>query len=90
MAAELVLLRRAGHHGEPDGLGHAGHRVEVTDSHPGDEVWRGEKRNEGGENRHVIVSWETKEILVHRASLSELRLWETLAVCVCVFISTVY
>lgn len=71
-AAELVLLWSSRHHRQPDGLGHAGHCVEVADGHPGEEVWRGRdesgerneegwklKRERGGkdrENRQIIVS----------------------------------
>lgn len=40
VTAELVLLRRSRHHGQPHRLGHAGHGVEVTDGHPGDEGGR--------------------------------------------------
>lgn len=41
VTAELVLLRSSRHHGQPDGLGHAGHGVEVADGHPGGEVQPG-------------------------------------------------
>lgn len=47
MSTELVLLGGSRHHGEPNGLGHAGHGVKVDDGRPGE----GE-----GETQAIIVS----------------------------------
>lgn len=34
LATKLVLFRRTGHHGEPDGLRHTWHDVQVADGRP--------------------------------------------------------
>lgn len=64
LTAELVLLRRSRHHGQPDGLSHTGHGVEVADGHPGDEVQQGRegwKKGEGMERANERSGKERKQ-----------------------------